>query len=105
LGPETRFARGQTVEFKENINLKLRKAVMREPQVGFVDSEGFVINLVLMRSPMAVWAERNQVAVLVPTALLPWDNVMHVHVDMTTCGYRTPMSRFDENTSLQVCWN
>ncbi len=85
---------------KEHINLKLRKPVVSEPEIGLVVIQGLSINFVeLMRTPMAIRAKSNKVFVFVLLARFPRHDVMDINVNITTSRNGASVTSLYENPS------
>lgn len=72
---------------------------MSEPQIGFVETQGFTINLPSVGAPVAIRTEADEIVVIVRLTLRPRDNVMNVDLDVTTSGDSASMPSFRERAA------
>ncbi len=78
---------------------------MGEPKVGFVEAEGFTINLPTPGAPVAVRAEGDEVVISVRLTMRPTDNVVDIDLDVSADGDSTAMPRLHQDAPAKIGWN
>src|SRR5689334_3549126 len=91
--------------FEKEVDLKLREAVMYISQVRLVHSERFAINVAAIRPFVAVWAECDEVVVVVCSTLFPRNYVMNLDNDMAASGDGTSVACFNKHLALDMSGN
>jgi hypothetical protein len=77
---------------------------MGESQIGLIQPERFAIYVASISSPMTVWAEGDQVVVVVCSARLPGNDVMYVDFDVATGRNGAAVAGLHEDAALQIGW-
>ena len=75
---------------------------MDESKVDLVKTKRFTINFPSVGAPMAIWAEGDEIVILVRVTLRPRDNVMDVNFDVSTSGDCAAVSGLDKDASPQI---
>ncbi len=75
---------------------------MQESQVGFVYAQGFSIDFSLMRHPVTIGAESNEVFISVFSSLLHKNDMVNIDIDVATGRDGTPMPCFHKDAPTYI---
>ena len=75
---------------------------MDDSQVELVKPKALTVNLPSVGAPVAVRTESDEVVILVRLTLRPRDNVVDVHLDVSTGGSGASVSGLDQDAASDV---